>query len=545
MSNPAPIAPAAGVPPLDLPALQSALARAVGAQHVHADADTVALHSHDIWARGSCPVALVVAPGDTAQLVEVVRLAGRAGQGLVVRGGGMSYTQAFVPAPGQAPAGVLSLDMSRMAAVLDIRPEDMTVTVQPGCTWAALREALEPLGLRTPFWGPMSGLMSTVGGGISQHAAMLGASQHGISADSVVGLTVVLANGELLRTGAGAGDGQSPFFRHYGPDLTGLFCGDCGTLGVKAEITLRLIRRPPHEGHASFEFDSADGLLRAMAEMSRAGLASEMCGFDPDLTRVRMQRASLGSDVKTLGKVMGREGSLVKGLMAAGKMALAGRDFVGAQAYSLHVVLDGRHAAAVQADLAEARRIAAEQQGREIANTIAKVIRAMPFPPLNSVLGPCGERWLPVHGVCALSVGPALFRDIGALFGEMAADFQRLGVRTGTLFSAISTNALLIEPVFYWPGEPLPIHAVAMEPAHRARLPVLSHDAEATALVAQARRRLIEVFQRHRCGHFQIGRTYPYAASRDTASHRLLQALRQSGDPLGLLNPGALGLATH
>lgn len=545
MPDHAPTAAAEGAPPTDLQALRAALAQAVGAPHVRTDADSLALHSHDIWARGSCPAALVVAPADTAQLAEVVRLASRAGLALVVRGGGMSYTQAFVPAAGQAPAGLVSLDMSRMAAVLEIRPEDMTVTVQPGCTWAALRETLEPLGLRTPFWGPMSGLMSTVGGGISQNAAMLGASQHGISADSVVGLTVVLADGQLLRTGAGASAGQAPFFRHYGPDLTGLFCGDCGTLGVKAEITLRLIRRPAHEGHASFEFDTADGMLKAMAEMSRAGLASEMCGFDPDLTRVRMQRASLGSDVKTLGKVIGREGSLVKGLMAAGKIALAGRDFVGEQAYSLHVVLDGRHAAGVQADLAEARRIAAEHQGREIANTIAKVIRAMPFPPLNSVLGPGGERWLPVHGVCALSVAPALFADIGRLFGEMGADFQRLGVRTGTLFSAISTNALLIEPVFYWPGEPLPIHAVAMEPAHRARLPVLAHDAEATALVAQARRRLIEVFQRHRCGHFQIGRTYPYAASRDAASQLLLQAIKAASDPQALLNPGALGLGTN
>ncbi|MCE4552859.1 FAD-binding oxidoreductase [Roseateles cellulosilyticus] len=518
--------------------LKAELVAALGAPHVSADEATCALHSQDIWGRGTYRVALVVSPSRPEQIAATLQAVRRHGYVVAPRGGGMGYTGAYLV---NSPRCV-SLDLSRMDRILAIEAEDMTVTVEPGCTWAALRAALAPLGLRTPFWGPMSGLRSTVGGAISQNAAMLGAGQHGISADSVVGLTVVLGDGQILRTGVGGLDGGAPFFRHYGPDLTGLFCGDSGAMGIKAAITLRLMANPAYEDYASFAFRTGRDLLSAMAAMARAGIASEMCAFDPGLTRVRMQRSSLASDVKTLGAVVGRQKSLVKGLLEAGKIALAGRDFVGEENYSLHMIAEGRSAAGVQADIAEARRIAAEYRGEEIANTIAKVIRAQPFPPLNSVLGPGGERWAPVHGVSALSVAAALFEAIERVFADMAADFQRCGVKVGYLFSSISTNALLLEPVFYWPGERLPVHVVAIQPEHLARLPSLADDPAATAVVVQARKQLMAVFQRFGCGHFQIGRTYPYRQSRDAAGWHLVEAIKATVDPDQLLNPGVLGL---
>jgi FAD/FMN-containing dehydrogenase len=300
----------------------------------------------------------------------------------------------------------------------------MTVTVEPGCSWAALRAALAPLGLRTPFWGPMSGLRSTV----------------------------VLGDGQVLRTGARGAGGDKPFFRHYGPDLSGLFCGDGGALGIKAAITLRLMASPAHEDYASFAFQTGRELLSAMAAMARAGIACEMCAFDPGLTRVRMQRSSLASDVKTLGAVVGRQKSLVKGLLEAGKIALAGRDFVGEENYSLHLIAESRSAAGVQADIAEA--------------------------------------------------------------------------------------------VFYWPGERLAVHAAAMQPEHLAKLPALPDDPAATQLVVLARKRLMALFQRFGCGHFQIGRTYPYRQSRDAASWQLVEAIKTAVDPSRVLNPGVLGLGS-
>lgn len=517
--------------------LAATLVGIVGASGVRDDPAALALHSEDIWSAAEHRAALIVAPRTVEEISRVTRAAHAAGVAVAPRGAGMSYTSSSLP----AVAGTLSLDLGGMDRVLAINPDDMTVTVQPGCTWATLLAALKPRGLRTPFWGPMSGLTSTIGGGLSQLNAMLGAGHYGTSSESVVAMTIVLADGSVLKTGARGIGGDAPFYRHYGPDLTGLFCGDSGTLGIKAEITLRLIKLPAHEDYASFSFPTGAALLAALAEIARAGIASETCGFDPGLTKVRLKRQSLASDVKTLGAVIGTEKSLAKGLMAAAKIALGGRNFIDASDYPLHIVAEGRSAAAVAADMAEARRIAAAHDGHEIENTIAKVIRAVPFPPLNSMLGPEGEAWAPVHGMVALSQAPALFAEFEALFAGMASKFEAHGIYTGYLFTSVSTNAITIEPVFYWPEAWRPIHESAVEPAHLARLKKLPANPAATAVVAAARRGVIDICTRYGCGHFQIGRAYPYRESRDAASRALLDAIKHFADPDGRLNPGGLG----
>ena len=255
--------------------LGAALARLVGGDYVRTDEATRWLHSEDIWLGPDAVVALVVAPGSIGELSRVVHAIHDSGFSIAPRGAGMSYTGGYVPVNGRT----VSLDMSRMNRILGISRDDMTVSVEAGITWKALNQALAPLGLRTPFWGPMSGLRSTVGGGVSQLNAVLGAGQHGTSSESVVALSIVLADGRVLRTGARGPDGATPFYRHYGPDLTGVFCGDCGVFGVKAEITLRLMALPAHEDYASFSFPTGTAMLEAMAGIARAGVASETCAL--------------------------------------------------------------------------------------------------------------------------------------------------------------------------------------------------------------------------------------------------------------------------
>jgi len=518
-------------------ALAARFAGITGAAHVSADPAKLQLHSEDIWARAKCPALLVVAPATTAELSAVIRQAHEDGLAIAPRGAGASYTSAYVP----ASAKTISLDMSRMNQVLAIDAHAMTVTVQGGCTWAALNAALKPHGLRSPFWGPMSGLVSTIGGGLSQLNAMFGAARYGTSSESVISLAVVLANGDVLRTGAGL-PGQPPFYRHYGPDLTGLFCGDGGVFGIKAEITLRLMRTPAHEDYCSFAFKTGRDLLLAMAELSRAGVASEMCAFDPGLSEVRMKRASLAEDFGTLRKVVAKEASLYKGLQNAAKIAMAGRDIMEKNDFSLHLIAEGRSAAAVTADIAEAKRIALTANGREIENSIARLIRVTPFPPLNSILGPAGERWAPVHGIASLSAAPQVFEDVVAVFNEMAEALKQAGVSAGYLYTSLSTNALIIEPVFYWPEERFSVHESLMEKTHLARLPSLAANPEATAVVTETRSRVIDVFARHGCGFFQIGRSYPYRESRDAATISLLEGIKSLLDPAQKFNPGVLGL---
>jgi len=173
------------------------------------------------------------------------------------------------------------------------------------------------------------------------------------------------------------------------------------------------------------------------------------------------------------------------------------------------------------------------------------VIRANPVPPLNSILGPEGERWAPVHGVVALSQAQAVFDAIEALFAEMAEAFTQHGVYVGYLFTAMSTNALIIEPVFYWPEARHALIETTIEPEHLARLPVLADNPAATAVVTEARRRVIEICAAFGSGHFQIGRGYPYRQSRDAASWALIETLKATLDPTGALNPGGLGLAAR
>lgn len=524
-------------PRTDASELKASLAAIVGDTHVHDDLASRQLHSEDIWLPAGSTVALIVAPASTDEVAAIVRAVGAAGYAIAPRGGGMSYTGGYVPTHDRT----VSLDMRRMNQILRISREDMTVTVQAGTTWVAVNQALAAEGLRLPFWGPMSGLSSTIGGGVSQLNAMFGAGHYGTSSESVVALTVVTADGEIIRTGARGPGGDTPHYRHFGPDLTGLFCGDCGSLGIKAEVTLRLITAPGFEDTASFSFPTGQALLEAMAEIARRGVAAETCAFDPGLTAVRLRRASLTGDIKTLGAVVAKEKSLGKGLLAAAKIAMGGRNFIAPSDYPLHVACEGRSKSGVEADMAETRRICAAGGGTEIENTIAKVIRAMPFPPLNSMLGPTGEAWVPSHCVSSLSTAPAIFAEIQAVYESRRAEMDAAEIHTGFLFTTMSSNAIVIEPVFFWPQGWRKVHESAVERAHLARLTPRDANPAATALVNELRKALLAIFERYGTGHFQIGRVYPYRESRDAGSRALLDAVKAVVDPHGILNPGVLG----
>jgi glycolate oxidase len=149
-------------------------ALAASGAEVLADAATLDFYAHDVFDRGA-DLAAVVRPADTVQLAAAVAAATRAGHAVVARGGGMSYTGGYT----QGSPGAVLIDTAAMDRILDINTEDMKVTVEAGCTWAKLYGALKPLGLRTPFWGTLSGLKATVGGGMSQNCLFWGSARHG------------------------------------------------------------------------------------------------------------------------------------------------------------------------------------------------------------------------------------------------------------------------------------------------------------------------------------------------------------------------------
>ncbi|MEM7327627.1 MAG: FAD-binding oxidoreductase [Pseudomonadota bacterium] len=517
--------------------LSGVLKQKLGADGLSDDLNHREFMSQDIWAKGAT-AAFVAAPESLEEMQAAVRAAHERGISLNPRGGGYSYTKGYTP--DRDHVGIL--DMSRLNKIIEINTEDMYVTVQAGVTWAQLYEALKPHRVRTPFWGPLSGIGSTIGGGLSQNNAFFGAGKYGTTGESLLSISVVLADGTLVRTGTGGTKNGKPFWRYYGPDLTGLFCGDAGALGYKAEATFRLIPLPKAEETASFEFSSRDACAEAMAQMMREDIACEIFGFDPNLTKVRLARASLVSDAKALTNVMKSQGSLLKGLREGAKVALAGRGFMDKVDYSLHVCVEGRSKTGVKEDIQVLKDIVAKLGGKEIENSIPKIIRANPFGPMNNILGPQGERWVPIHGIVPTSEGPATWAEIEAGFAAMSDELEQHDILTGFLITSLGTTGYLIEPVFLWPEEVWPIHEDTVGADWMNKIQRHKANPEATEVVAKARQVVLDVFSKRGGAHFQIGRTYPFKEGREESTWKLVEAIKQAVDEKGIVNPGALGL---
>lgn len=495
------------------------------------------LASQDIFSKGAL-VEAVLRPASTHEVAAAIRDCAERGVAVLPRGGGMSYTRGYLAA--RAPA--VALDLGALAAIESVNEADLSVVVQAGCTWETLHERLAPLALRTPFWGTLSGRRATVGGTISQNGAFWGTAARGVSADSVLGLEVVTGSGEVVRTGALAREGLPVFFRHHGPDLTGLFTGDCGAFGVKTRVALRLERVPPCARDLSFNLGGYRELLAAIAAIQQAGAATTVFGFDPILVNLRARRESLAQDFRAMLRVIRGARSMASGLRSAASMAAAGRGFLDDAAFTLHAIVEAEGEAPADAAAQAVRAIVARQAAREIEPTIPKVMRAAPFPALNGILGPNGERWVPVHCVVPHSRAAAAMEAILDVILAHEADMAKHGITTGTLYSTAGGGSALIEPMFLWPDALEALHRETVEPKVLARARPAPDAPLARDVVASLRAGVIERTSELGAAYLQIGRTYPYVQRLDPATRALAAQLRHTLDPRGIMNPGVLGL---
>ncbi len=505
------------------------LRRMLGEAAVIDAAEELEYYAHDVFEPGA-PLAAVLRPKELEALGEVVAWLAERGIGLIPRGGGLSYTRAYLA----DQAGCVLLDTRGMDRILEVNAGDRYVHAQCGLTWAALDGVLAPMGLRTPYFGPLSGLESTLGGALSQGSVFLGSGRHGAVADSVLALSVMDGRGRILRTGAAAA-GSPPFLRHFGPDLSGAFLGDAGSLGIKLDVSLRLIPRPAAIGFLSWQHADVTGMLAGMAELARAGLASECFGFDPVLAAQRMKRAGLATDAKALGAVVRRQG-LLSGL----RLALRGRGFLDPGRHSLHASIEADSAAELRARQRAARRLLAATGGSEIEASIPRVLRAQPFQPPNTILGPAGERWVPVHGILPHSRAAAAQRTLDALFAERRETMARHKVAVGQLYATVGAQATLIEPVFYWPDAHGPFHRRRVEAAYLKQVGEPPAAPENTAAVAALKREVADLLRAQGAVHFQLGRFYQWREGIDAGTLAMYDALKQALDPAGIFNPGVL-----
>ncbi|MCG8440831.1 MAG: FAD-binding oxidoreductase, partial [Caulobacterales bacterium] len=528
-------APGAGAAGAD-GALAARLAAVGGADLIVTDPAERAFFSQDCYERGAT-AAVVARPRSAEHVAGLVKAACAAGASVHVRGGGMSYTRAFLP----EAAGAVVLDMSGLDRIRAVAAEDGYVTVEAGCTWKALDEALAPHGVRAVFWGPFSGRRATVGGSMSQGAATFGSGQTGTSAPAALGFEIVTSDGEIIRTGMDGQPGHAPFFRPYGPDLTGLFTADAGALGVKTAVTLALEPRPKAVGGVSFVFASFAAMAAAMREAGATGLASELISMDGALAGVHAGEPDLWEDLKKLWAIAGSAHNPIRGVARGARAALAGRRVFREAAYAAHFIAEGASERLLEAKL-DMLRAAGAAHGAEIPNAAIGVIRAEPFPDLP-VTHADGRRMLPIHGLLANSQVEPFHRAYTEYIDGLSTRMAAAKVEVAHAFSGLGRHCFLYEPIWYWEDVLEAYHERMSPPPVLAAMPRHPANRAGRALVEEMRRDVIDLLYRFGAGHLQIGRAYPFMRERDGGAARLLGAVKRACDPEHRMNPGALGLA--
>ncbi|MGF7150423.1 D-lactate dehydrogenase (cytochrome) [Sphingomonas zeicaulis] len=520
---------------IERPVVLAALETAVGKANVLTGAATLAL-STDVYRRAEAPLA-VVRPGSVEQLQAVVRATAQTGIKLSLRGGGASYTDGYIP----FQPGMVLIDLSGLNRIVGLDEVNGHVTVEAGVTWAALRDALAEHDLRTPFWGPFSGLGATIGGSMSQNTISHGSGAYGISADSVLSFDVVTADGSLLSTGAAAA-GTLPFTRHFGPDLTGLFTGDCGALGIKARITLPVIRRRPAHRPISFAFPDMAAMHEAMRRVALERIEDTHFSLDAALSQGQIARQDrAGATVDMALSILRSSPSLVAGAKQLMQAATSARRTIRKSAFMVHYIVEGFDDGEVKARLHRIRQLVTPL-GHEIPATVPAVVRGMPFAPFFNTLGPAGERWVPLHGILPHSRVAGFERDYRALLGTREAEMKRLGVWLGGMFATVGSGGFLYEIAMYWPDEITDYHRAAVPADYLASLPTYPANPEARAYIHQLKSDIIALFEAHGATNFQLGKAYPYAERLKADALALVKSIKAALDPEARLSPGNLGL---
>lgn len=510
--------------------LVSRLEEVLGTGAVETDPARLAYFAADVYRTGGLPLA-TIRPTSVPALQEAVRACMAAGVAMVPRGGGASYTDAYILPEG----GHVLVDTGAFDAI-EVDEFNAIVTVGAGVTWANLKAELEKRGLRTPFWGPFSGIAATVGGSVSQNTVSHGGTAHGISAQSVLSMDVVLASGEVLTTSA------TEHLRHYGPDLTGLFTGDCGVFGIKVAIRLPLLPVLPHAETVSFAFDSFADYHAAARKAQAVRLDDSHFGIDLALSQGQIARQDgVGNHLKIAAEVLKKAPDKLKGVAQVLKMAIAGENPMRAGEFMLHFIIEGFDAEDAAHKAKHLRRVLAGM-GREIPNTVPTFVRSLPFAPLFNILGPGGERWVPLHALLAHDEAVAFDNDFRALVAANKAEMERLGVWLGTMFSPVGPSGFLYEIAIYWPDTRSAYHEQTLGADYLGTIPAFPESTEARALVDRLKTAFIGLMQDHGAAHFQLGRAYPYQQRLAAPASALVRAIKAELDPQGLMNPGALGL---
>lgn len=201
----------------------------------------------------------VIMPTSTEQVSIIARICSKYKVPMIPFGAGSS-----VEGHTTAPFNGLSIDFSAMNKVLAFNEEDMDIVVQPGVNWVGMNEEIKSSGLFLPVDPSPTAL---IGGMVATNCSGTNAMRYGSMKDWVVNLTVVLADGSVIKTR------HRPRKTSAGYNLNGLFTGSEGTLGLITEITLKLAVVPSHYGVATAAFPSVKHAAQAASRLIRQGVS--------------------------------------------------------------------------------------------------------------------------------------------------------------------------------------------------------------------------------------------------------------------------------
>ncbi|MEO6656131.1 MAG: FAD-linked oxidase C-terminal domain-containing protein [Pyrinomonadaceae bacterium] len=206
------------------------------------------------------PPEAVVFPESTAQMVEILKLANEYLFPVTARGGGVGYTGGAVPVDGGIVIGT-----DRMNNILEINVDDLYAICQPGIRTIRLQQAVENVGLMFAP-DPASYKDSFIGGNIAENAGGMRTPKYGVTKHHVLGLEVVTATGQIIRTGG------KTVKNVVGFDLTGLMCGSEGMLGIITEATLKLLPMPEATSTVRANFHSMEAACKVLTKFTPEGL---------------------------------------------------------------------------------------------------------------------------------------------------------------------------------------------------------------------------------------------------------------------------------
>lgn len=257
------------------------LEKIVGGGNVSVSTADRITHSYDATQQ-KCLPDIVVYAENTEQVSEIMKLANDRGIPVLPRGAGSGFTGGTLPIHG----GIV-LVLTRMDAILDIDTENLVAVVEPGVVTAELQRQVEKLGLFYPP-DPASKEFSTMGGNVAECAGGPRCVKYGVTKDYIMGLEVVTPAGEVLTTGG------ETLKNVVGYDLTKLFVGSEGTLGIVTKIIVKLLPKPEAKKTMLVQFTTIDGAAQSVSAIVGAKIIPTTLEF--------MDAATIGCirDVSTI-----------------------------------------------------------------------------------------------------------------------------------------------------------------------------------------------------------------------------------------------------